>query len=44
MRKAEEAAAEALAALQRMTEEKQAARKELEAAIAGPCPHEPQAP
>ena len=33
MRKAEAAAAEALAALQRMTEEKQAARKELEAAI-----------
>ena len=44
MRKAEEAAAEALAALQRMKEEKQAARKELDAAIANLCPPEPQNP
>lgn len=35
MRKAEAAAAEALAALQRIKEEKRAARKELEAALNG---------
>ena len=41
MRKAEEAAAEALAELRRMKEEKQAARKELDAAIANPSPDAP---